>query len=253
MNHGLIEAMVEAGETAESLAAQVGVDPKTAQRWVNPGRVPRPRHRSQIARLLARDVGDLWPDVLKRREPSWFRQWAEIEHEATVIRWFELAWVPGLLQTEAYAKATLEIESFGAGEVDELTAARMQRQVILHRKRPPLVVVVMDEAVLRRRVGPDDAIMREQCEHIAVCAQLVQVHVVPRETPMYLGMGGPFILADVLDGPRMAHQDSQVKAHITDDATEIATLERRWARIVGDALPRTQSLDLIREAASSWT
>nr|WP_244295704.1 DUF5753 domain-containing protein [Micromonospora orduensis] len=191
--------------------------------------------------------------MLKRREPSWFRQWAEIEHEATVIRWFELAWVPGLLQTEAYARATLEIESFSADEVDELTAARMQRQAILHRKRPPLVVVVMDESVLRRRVGPTNTVMREQCEHIAVCAELVQIHVVPRETPMYLGMGGPFILADVLDGPRMAHQDSQVKAHITDNAAEIATLERRWARIVGDALPRTQSLDLIREAASSWT
>ncbi|KAB1942575.1 XRE family transcriptional regulator [Micromonospora sp. ALFpr18c] len=253
MNHGLIAAMTEAGETAESLAAQVGVDPKTAQRWVNPGRVPRPRHRSQIATLLARDVGDLWPDVLKRREPSWFRQWAEIEHEATVIRWFELAWVPGLLQTEAYARATLQIESFSPDEVDELTAARMQRQAILRRPRPPLVVVLMDEAVLRRRVGLNGAVMREQCERIAVCAELVQVHVIPRDNPMYLGMGGPFILAEGPDGTRVGHQDGQVKAHITDDAAEIATLERRWARIVGDALPRTQSLDLIREAASSWT
>ncbi|WBB77514.1 DUF5753 domain-containing protein [Micromonospora sp. WMMD882] len=255
MNHGLIAAMAEAGETAESLAGQIGVDPKTAQRWVNPGRVPRPRHRSQIASLLGRDVGDLWPDVLKRREPAWFRPWAEIEHEAVALRWFELAWVPGLLQTEAYARATLVMANYSADEIDELTSARLQRQAILHRPRPPMIVTVLDEAVLRRQVGPDGTLMRQQCEHIAERAELpgLQVHVVPADTPMYLGMGGSFILAELPDGARVAHQDGQVRALITDEATEIATLERRWARIVGDSLPRAQSLDLIRRAAASWT
>ncbi|TWJ23205.1 hypothetical protein JD76_03335 [Micromonospora endolithica] len=247
--------MAEAGETAESLAGQVRVDPKTAQRWVNPGRVPRPRHRSQVAAILGRDVGDLWPDVLKRREPAWFRAWAEIEHDAVALRWFELAWVPGLLQTEAYARATLAMANLGPEAVDELTSARLQRQKIMHRVRPPLVVTVLDEAVLRRRVGRDGSLMRAQCEHIAACAELpgVQVHVVPSDTPMYLGMGGPFILAEMPDGTRVAHLDGQVKAHITDDAAEIATLEHRWARIVGEALPWVQSLDLVRKAAASWT
>src|SRR4051812_1224418 len=105
MNHTLIAAMAQAGETADSLAGQVGVDPKTAQRWVNPGRVPQPRHRSQVATILDRDVGDLWPDVQKPREPVWFRPWADIEREAVVLRAYQLAWVPGLLQTEAYARA----------------------------------------------------------------------------------------------------------------------------------------------------
>ncbi|SCL33094.1 hypothetical protein GA0070616_4633 [Micromonospora nigra] len=255
MNHGLVAAMAEAGETADSLAGQVGVDPKTAQRWVNPGRVPRPRHRSQVAALLGRDVGDLWPDVLKRREPAWFRAWAEVEREAAALRWFELAWVPGLFQTEAYARATLAMTNLGEEEVDELVSARVQRQAILHRTRPPLVVVVLDEAALRRRVGRDGAVMREQCEHIAACAELpgVRVHVVPGDTPMYLGMGGPFILAEMPDGTRVAHQDSQVRASITDDATEITTLEDRWARIVGEALPWAPSLDLVRKVAASWT
>lgn len=254
MNHGLIAAMAEAGETADSLAGQVGVDPKTAQRWVNPGRVPRPRHRSQVAALLGRDVGDLWPDVLKRREPAWFRAWAEIENDAVALRWFELAWVPGLLQTEAYARATLAMANLSPDDVEELVSARMQRQTILHRTPPPLVVAVLDEAVLRRRVGRDGSLMREQCERIAACAELpgVQVHIVPCDTPMYLGMGGPFILADIQGGARMAHLDSQVRAYITEDAAEIAALEHRWARIVGEALPWAQSLDLVRKAAASW-
>ncbi|BCJ59316.1 DUF5753 domain-containing protein [Micromonospora endophytica] len=255
MNHGLIAAMAEAGETADSLAGQIGVDPKTAQRWVNPGRVPRPRHRSRVAALLRRDVGDLWPDVLKRREPAWFRVWTDTEREAVALRWFELAWVPGLFQTEAYARATLTMTNLGPDEINELVSVRIQRQEILHRSRPPLVVAVLDEAVLQRRVGRDGALMREQCEHLAACAELpgVQLHIVPRDTPMYLGMNGPFILAEMPDGARMAHLDDQVRAHITEDATEISTLEHCWARIVGEALPWAQSLDLVRKAAASWT
>ncbi|MFC8849171.1 MULTISPECIES: DUF5753 domain-containing protein [unclassified Micromonospora] len=256
MNHGLIAAMAEAGETAESLAGQMGADPKTAQRWVNPGRVSRPRHRSRIAALLGRDVGDLWPDVLKRREPAWFRPWADIEHEATALRGFELAWVPGLLQTGAYARATLAGETLTPEEVDELVAARVGRQKILHRSRPPLIVAVLDEAALRRPAARDGrALMREQCEHVAACAELpsVQVHVVPAGTPMYPGMGGPFVLAEMPDGTRVSHVDGQVSAQIIAEQAGIATLERRWARIVGEALPRAASLDLIRRAAAEWT
>ena len=83
----------------------MGVDPKTAARWLSPGRIPQPRHRAQVATILGKDVGDLWPDVLKRKEPVWFRQWADYEKEAIALRSFELSWVPGLFQTEAYARA----------------------------------------------------------------------------------------------------------------------------------------------------
>ncbi|WP_431915477.1 DUF5753 domain-containing protein [Micromonospora wenchangensis] len=255
MNHAVKVAMLDAGETAESLAAQVGVDPKTAARWVSHGRIPRARHRVRVASILGRDVLDLWPDALKRREPAWFRRWADIEREAVELRGFELAWVPGLLQTEAYARATLALATPTSDEVDELVTARMQRQAILHRTQPPLVVAVIDEAALRRRAGRDGKLMREQCEHIAACAELpcVQVHVVPLDTPIYLGMGGPFSLAELPDGARVAHQDGPARAHITDDAAEIASLERRWTRIVGEALPRAQSLDLVRKVAATWT
>ncbi|MGC5319292.1 DUF5753 domain-containing protein [Micromonospora arida] len=254
MNRVLMAAMTEAGETAESLAGQVGVDPKTAQRWVSPGRMPRQRQRAAVAEVLGQSVEYLWPDVLKRREPAWFRPWVEIEREALSLRWFELAWIPGLLQTEAYARATLSMESLTTEEIDERVSARVARQAILHRARPPLVIAVMDEAALRRRVGADGEVMREQCEQIAACATLphVQVQVVPAETPMYLGMGGAFIMAEMPDGACVAHEDGQVRAQIIDDTREIATLGRRWARIVGEALPRAHSLDLIRKVAASW-
>lgn len=123
MNHALQVAMAEAGETTESLAAQTGVDPKTAARWISPGRVPQPRRRAKLAALLGRDVGDLWPDVLKRREPQWLREWVDWEREAVAIRWFEHTWVPGLLQTDAYARATLTGEALTLDEVDDVVAS----------------------------------------------------------------------------------------------------------------------------------
>ncbi|MFJ6164420.1 DUF5753 domain-containing protein [Micromonospora orduensis] len=255
MNHVLIAAMAEAGETAESLAGQVGVDPKTAARWANPGRIPRARHRAEVARVLGQEVGELWPDVLTRREPAWFRPWADIEREALSLRGFELAWVPGLLQTEAYARATLAGEALSAEEVDELAAARIARQTLLHRNRAPLFVAILDEGVLRRTLGDDRDMMREQCEQLASLATLptVQVHIVPVGVGMYPGLGGPFSIAEMRDGIRVAHVDGQAQAQIIESAVDIATLDRRWARISGEALPRAQSLNLIKEAAASWT
>lgn len=255
MNHGLIAAMAEAGETAESLAGRVGVDPKTAQRWVNPGRVPQPRHRSQVAAILGRDVWDLWPDVLKRREPVWFRPWADIEREAVALRAYQLAWVPGLLQVEAYARATLAGEALTVNEVEELVTARMERRTLLRRERPPLLIAVIDESVLYRTAYGDREMMREQCAYLAECAELpsVQIHIVPAGVGMYPGLGGPFTIAELADGGRVAHVDSQAQAQILEQASEIATLDRRWERIRGEALPRGRSLDLLREATRSWT
>ncbi|SCL16984.1 helix-turn-helix domain-containing protein [Micromonospora inyonensis] len=255
MNHALQAAMAEAGETAESLAAQTGVDPKTAARWISPGRVPQPRRRVAIAALLGRDVGDLWPDVLRRREPQWLRAWVDWEREATALRWFEHTWVPGLLQTEAYARATLRGEALTPAEVEDIVASRIERQGILHRERPPLLVAVMHEQVLYQSAYGDRELMREQVKHLVECAGLpsVQVLIVPRGVGMYPGLGGPFIVAELPGGEHVAHVDSQAKAQIVNDASEVATLNRRWERIRSEAFPRSHSLDLIREAARSWT
>ncbi|MET7834917.1 DUF5753 domain-containing protein [Micromonospora sediminicola] len=255
MNRAVAAAMAEAGHTAESLAERVGIDPKTAARWASQGRIPQTRHRAQVAELLGRDAAELWPDALKRKEPAWFRPWADIEREATSLRSFQLAWIPGLLQTEAYARATLAGEALSESEVAGLTAARIARHAILRRERPPLLIAVIDESVLRRTAGGDRAMMAEQLAHLAECATLsaVQVYVVPLSAGMYPGLGGPFTLAELPDGGRVAHVDSQAQAHIIDKAEDVATLERRWERLRGEALSRAHSLDVIREAARSWT
>ncbi|MFG1836987.1 DUF5753 domain-containing protein [Micromonospora sp. NPDC049175] len=255
MNHAVIEAMSAVGETADSLAGQIGVDPKTAAKWANPGSIPQTRHRSKVAALLGREETELWPDVLKRREPSWFRRWVDIEREALALRAFQLAWVPGLLQTEAYARATLAWEALTPAEIDELVSARIDRQAVLTRERGPLFVAVVDQAVLERPITADRSVMAAQLDYLVQCSELpnVELHVIPREAMAYPGLNGPFTIADLPNGTRVAHVDSQAHAQIVEQASELGTLERRWELIRSEALPRGRSVQLLREAATSWT
>ncbi|MEV0722947.1 DUF5753 domain-containing protein [Micromonospora purpureochromogenes] len=254
MNHAFVAALAEAGHTAESLAGHLGVHPKTVARWANPGHIPQSRHRATVASILGQHPDTLWPDAAHRREPVWFRPWVDIERDAVALRAFQLAWVPGLLQTEAYARVTLEWEALAPTKVEELVAARIARQSILVRECGPLFVAVLDEGVIRRQVGGRD-LMAAQLAHLVSCAELpnLQLHVVPRDTAAYPGLNGPFMLAELPDGTRVGHVDSQARAQIIEQASEIATLERRWERLRGEALPRQRSLDLLKEAAASWT
>ncbi|MGA4730312.1 DUF5753 domain-containing protein [Micromonospora taraxaci] len=120
---------------------------------------------------------------------------------------------------------------------------------------PPLLVAVLDEGVLRRTIDGDRAMMREQCERLVEQATLpnVSLFVVPADVGMYPGLGGPFTVAEMPDGARVAHVDSQAQAQLIDKVADVATLDRRWERIRDGALSRAQSLNLIREAAASWT
>jgi transcriptional regulator with XRE-family HTH domain len=185
--------------------------------------------------------------------PVWFRDWLIIEREATLIRWFEPLVVPGILQTETYAQAIIT----GSGlvdfdEIDQRVAARVERRSLLAQPKPPTLIAIVDEGVLRRCVG-SPAIMAEQCELLAdyTTRPHVQIQVVPATAGVHAGLGGPFTLARTRDF-EIAHLDGPLLSQITDRPGEIDSLVRLWEAIRGDALSRTQSLDLIKEVAKTW-
>ncbi|MDG4832237.1 helix-turn-helix transcriptional regulator [Solwaraspora sp. WMMD1047] len=188
--------------------------------------------------------------------PVWLHEWIELERQARSIRWYEPSFVPGLLQTEAYARATLLAGGrFAPDQAEKRVASRLDRQAILRAEKPPHFVAVLDEAVLRRTFGGDRAMMAEQLEHLATCAELpdVRILIVPAEVGLYPGLQGGFITLTLQEGTMIAHQDHQVKAQVVNGVHDIATLQETWDDIVGEALPRRQSLDLIKEAVKSWT
>ncbi|MFG1885437.1 DUF5753 domain-containing protein [Micromonospora sp. NPDC049102] len=130
----------------------------------------------------------------------------------------------------------------------------MERQEILRRPRPPQLIAVLDEAVLRRPVLDQPGLMLEQREHLVELAtqEHIQVHVVPVDAGMYLGLAGQFIIAEMPDGERVAHADNQLIAQFVDTSTDVAKLAKTWEIVRNEALPRRQSIELIKEVAKSW-
>jgi hypothetical protein len=98
------------------------------------------------------------------------------------LRSWELAGIPGLLQTAGYARAMLRgaLPDANEEQVEEQVNARLQRQEILERRDPPMLWTIMDEGTLRRRVG-NAGIMREQLDHLIEVSRSpkVKVLVVP--------------------------------------------------------------------------
>jgi transcriptional regulator with XRE-family HTH domain len=132
-----------------------------------------------------------YDDVL----PDWFESYLGLEGAASVIRTFELQFVHGLFQTEAYARAvtTLGNKSASPEEVDRRVSVRLKRQDVLAGFEPPQVWSVMDEAVLRRPVG-GRAVMRDQLTHLIEVASLprVTIQVVPFALGGHAAAGGSF-------------------------------------------------------------
>ncbi|WP_329109061.1 helix-turn-helix transcriptional regulator [Micromonospora sp. NBC_01699] len=187
--------------------------------------------------------------------PTWLRQWIEYEAAALTLRWYEATCVPGLMQTEAYARATLAGGRFTPEEVSQAVASRLDRQKILERETPPQLNVIIDEQIIHRPVLDRPGLMLAQCERIIELGELdhVQVGLVPADAGMYIGMSGQFIIAELPDGRRVAHADNQLRAQIVDDASDVARLAQTWEIVRNHTLPGRQSLQRIKEVAKTWT
>ncbi|GGM38704.1 hypothetical protein GCM10011608_24280 [Micromonospora sonchi] len=162
--------------------------------------------------------------------------------------------MPGLLQTEAYARATFRAAGTPLSQLDQRVAARMQRQAVLDRDPSPRLFVVLDEMVLRRQCGGPD-VMAEQVEHPLSCAEQphIRMQIVPLSAGIYSGLAGAFILADLPDGSRAGCTDHQLESQTTGQPDPVARLALIWDAVRAQALPLGQSLDVLKEAAKTWT
>jgi len=195
-------------------------------------------------------------DALKQRAyPGWFARWPEKEAAATALRWYEPLIVPGLLQTEDYARALLRTRIGDTDEeIEEMVSARMERQAVLARERPPTLWAVLDEGVLCRPVG-GSKIMHDQLLHLAEMAQRpnIVIQIVSSAVGAYEGLRGPFVLASFASLPDVAWQDAAVFGQFLEDSAGIAAVVAAWDTIKSEAFPRNASLDLVKEAARRWT
>jgi transcriptional regulator with XRE-family HTH domain len=141
-----------------------------------------------------------YTDVL----PSWFEAYIGLEEAATSIRTYEIQFVPGLLQTEDYARAItlLGHQEAPAAEIEQRVQLRMGRQALLTKSQPVHLWAVLDEAVLRRPAGRP-GVMRRQIQHLLQVAERpnVTIQVIPFSAGVHAAAGGPFSIM------RFAEQD----------------------------------------------
>jgi transcriptional regulator with XRE-family HTH domain len=183
--------------------------------------------------------------------PTWFWEFVEREREATSIREFNALAVPGLLQTEEYARAL-----FRAGrpadsqeEIGQQVVARLERQRILDRPKPPMLWAVMDEGVLRRPVGGPE-VFCDQLAHLARAGQRpgTVLQVMPFSAGAHAGLLGEFILLGLPTGRDLAYTESVESARLIEQPDEVAAFNLVFDMIRAVALSPEVSLDFLVQA-----
>ncbi|GAB7074698.1 helix-turn-helix transcriptional regulator [Streptomyces sp. JCM 18897] len=188
-----------------------------------------------------------YSDVL----PGWFQTYVGLEGAASLIRVYEVQFVHGLLQTEAYAHAVVErgMPGASAAEIDRRVALRLERQKLLVSERAPGFHVVLDEAALRRPYG-DRTVMREQLEHLIEISERpnVTLQVMPFSFGGHAGESGAFALlrfpeSDLSD---VVYLEQLTSALYLDKREEVAQYERAMERLQRDSPDPFRTRDLLR-------
>jgi transcriptional regulator with XRE-family HTH domain len=171
----------------------------------------------------------------------------DVMAEADDIYWFEHSLVPGLLQTEGYARAILSVHPDVTDElVNERVKARLAGQVLLDRpSRLPRVWAVLDEVALRRRVG-DAAVMHDQLVKLGKVAGLrhVNIQVLPG-LEGHAGLMGAFAIAERRGHPSIVHREATAAGRVTDDHAIVEHAMLVFRSLQTRALPVDASRDLI--------
>lgn len=182
--------------------------------------------------------------VLRSQLPGWFQPYAEMEGRAAYISTYQAQVVYGLLQTYEYARAVL-----GASQpenLDELVAARMERQRVLHKEKPPLVWVVLDEAVLVRPVGSRE-VMRNQLAHLLSYRdqRRLKVQVLPFSAGEHPGLPGAFNLLRFGDDPDIVYTEDFIRGHMTANPDTVGEGWLHYDQLRAAALSVRDSAELI--------
>lgn len=157
---------------------------------------------------------DWYPEV---EHPDWFRRRAEMDAEAVALREYQERVIPGLLQTEDYARALFS--RLVSGDVlEERVRARLSRQQRLWSDNGPLYVVVLDESCLRN-VMDGYAVMRDQCAHLLRIGRRpnVRIQVALADRPGLMRPSGSMSLIRLPDGHEWVYSESLDRGHFNDD------------------------------------
>ncbi|MGH3937351.1 MAG: helix-turn-helix domain-containing protein [Pseudonocardiaceae bacterium] len=194
-----------------------------------------------------------WWSVYKL--PDQLDLYVGLEASAVSVRSLALKVIPGLLQTEEYARKLHSLRGrLTPEEVDQRVVVRMQRQQRLTGSSPLQLSVVLDEAALLR-CARETSVAAGQLQQLLERAQLpnVEVRVIPFDTGLHVGTAGAYSLLSFPGGvlPDVANQEYVAGGHVIDDQTSVAELATIFGMLRGQALNHDESLTLIAELAEN--
>ncbi|MDT0466008.1 helix-turn-helix domain-containing protein [Streptomyces gibsoniae] len=247
----LATARRAAGLTQRALAERLMLDEETIASIEQERRPLKPDLAALLDELLG-TKGLLSAGVENLPEIDQFPMWAELyvqhEREAIALSWYDATVLPGLLQTEAYARAVLRerVPAYDEDEVETRTAARIERQEILHRKVPPTLSFIVWEPVLYLGIGGRKAQL-EQLRHLRTVAELpgLALQFLPMRSPHHAGLDGPFILLETPDHQHLAYTESQRGSQWVSCPDELSFLARKYAMLRTQALTTQDSRSLL--------
>nr|BFD85110.1 helix-turn-helix transcriptional regulator [Streptomyces sp. Xyl84] len=183
--------------------------------------------------------------VMRSQLPGWFQQVAELQARSARIYSFEMGMVPGLLQTEAYARAVLG--ALDQSDLDDRTAVRLDRQRIFEKEQPPVYWVILLEAALYLEIdGPET--MREQLARLLSFEHhpLINIQVLPFKSGAHAGMTGSFDVYRFATDPTIVYTEGYGSGHPTANPETVKDCSLRYDHLQAAALSLKDSAELIR-------
>ena len=258
-----------AGLTAESVAAQLGWHrSKMIRVELGHSRVTQHNVRDLLAIYQASEEEQETLATLSRqaRLKGWWNAYGDVlpddyvgfEAEADSISTFESLYVPGLLQTEEYARAIIRAGRTTADpdEIDRRIAARSARKALLSRDVPPKLWIVLDEAVIRRVVGGPTVMRAQVTRLIEACANpSIEIQVLPFAAGAHAAMGGPFTILDYADpvlDPTIVYVDNDATTVLLEEEEQVARHRLMFDHLRAKALDPDESGDFLARVADDY-
>ena len=210
----------------------------------------RPDERQRLRDLARRGRGRVWWTPYRSSVPAPYDEYVALEAEAAVMSEWETQIVPGLLQTDEYARAVIEAGA-GIGDpeiIQRRLALRMARQTVLVREPLPRLSVVLDEAVLHREVGGPGVLHRQLHRlHEASTRPGVEIRVLPFSAGAHAALSESFMILDFAAGARgtVVHSEGLTGGLFHLKAEDVQIYREAFEDLRRRALPLQESRDLI--------
>ncbi|MFF2729690.1 helix-turn-helix domain-containing protein [Streptomyces sp. NPDC058008] len=241
---------VRAGLERTEFGAMTGYASSSIASFEQGRRIPQPKFIDQADELL--DAGGVLKaskeEVARAQYPAFFRDAARLETEAIELHVYANHGVPGLLQTEEYARAVFAMWRPLLEEevVEQRVAARLARQEIYSRRPRPTISFVIEESVLHRPLG-GDGVLCGQLEHFLMVGQYrnVEIQVMPTRREEHAGMAGPFTLIETKEERRIAYVEAHKDSRLYTERRSVREFEEQYGVLRAQALTPRESLALI--------